>query len=97
MNNSEETCPENKEEEQFREHRQRRSSFWTADRQQSDLLKFRKSSTKWQLGPIFSERLFHGYDKPQRAYISEVSATCVATQVDGLEVGVQAILKIRKQ
>lgn len=94
MDKPEGTCLE---EEQFHEYRQMRSSFWAADRQQSDLLQFRKSSTKWQLGPIFSERLFHGYDKPQKASISEISATCVATQVDGPNIGTQAVLKIRKQ
>lgn len=85
------------EEEQIREYRQVRSSFWVSDRRLSDLLEIRRSATKWQLGSIFAERLFHGYDKPQKAHISEASATCLATQVDGPNIGLQAIVKIRKQ
>jgi hypothetical protein len=96
MYESEETYLED-EEEQFREYRDARSSFWISDRSHSDLLGFRRSATKWQLGPIFAERVFHDYDEPQEADISEASATCLATQIKGPNPGTRAILKIRKQ
>ncbi|KAK2767508.1 hypothetical protein FQN54_003665 [Arachnomyces sp. PD_36] len=93
----EEEDEEEEEEEQFQEYREVRSSFWVSDRDPSDLLKIGRSGAKWRLVPVFAERVFHDYDEPQKAHISEVSATCLATQVEGRKVGKQAIVKIRKQ
>ena len=80
---------------QFRELRATRSSHWIQDFEPSTLLEFPHSGTKWRSGPIFSERQFHDYDDDE--YISEASATCIATQVVGPNVGFKSILKIRAQ
>ncbi|PGH21303.1 hypothetical protein AJ80_03353 [Polytolypa hystricis UAMH7299] len=79
------------------EHLSARNSFWVPDPAPAELLTFRPSKTTWRMGRIFAERQFHRYDEPQEAYISEVGATCVATQVKGPNIGMLAILKIRKQ
>ncbi|PGH19045.1 hypothetical protein AJ79_00079 [Helicocarpus griseus UAMH5409] len=73
------------------------SNMTEADPNPSSLVRFARSKTTWRPGRIFAERQFHGYDEAQEAYISEVGATCVATQVEGANVGMQEILNIQKQ
>lgn len=98
MGNSENMHPTMKGEEwQFCEYRDMRSSFWVPDRHPSHLLEFYSCQTKWRLGKIFAERQFHDYDEKYKARISEVSATCLATQMEGPSIGMEAILKIRQQ
>src|SRR5438034_10264948 len=80
---------------QFKELRAMRLSHWIRDFEQWDLLEFPRSGTKWRLGPIFSERQFHDYNDDE--YISEASATCIATQVVGPNIGFKSILKIMAQ
>ena len=80
---------------QFKELSAMRSSHWIRNFEPWDLLKFPRSGTEWRLGLIFSERQFHDYDDDK--YISEASATCIATQVVGPNIGFKSILKIRAQ
>lgn len=52
---------------------------------------------QWKLGPIFKEREIHDYDTAFKAYISEASGVCIATQIKGPNPGVQGVAKIRMQ
>ncbi|KAK2803492.1 hypothetical protein FQN50_006927 [Emmonsiellopsis sp. PD_5] len=56
-----------------------------------------RSGILWKFGPIFTERETCGDDPICDAYISEVGATCVATQIRGPNPGLQGIAKIRMQ
>lgn len=55
------------------------------------------SNIKWKFGPIFRERESYGGDDIYKTWMEEVSATCVATQLEGPNPGIQGIAKIRMQ
>lgn len=85
------------EDRHFHELRGERSSFWFRDRRSDDLLQFPDSPRKWRLGRIFAKRQFHDDNEDGDPPVSQASATYISTQVEGPNVGIQAILKIRKQ
>ncbi|KAK2811178.1 hypothetical protein FQN50_002275 [Emmonsiellopsis sp. PD_5] len=83
------TESEDEEEQQFDELSSHRQSFWVKDIK--DPIYFDRSGTTWKADPIFHERSICEY------FIPEASAICVATQVEGPNPGMKAILKIRQQ
>ncbi|KAK2754214.1 hypothetical protein FQN54_007093 [Arachnomyces sp. PD_36] len=56
-----------------------------------------RSRILWKLGPIFTERETYGDDDIAKSYLTETCGTCVATQAEGPNPGVQGIAKIRMQ
>lgn len=60
------------------------------------MIYFTRSQTVWRAGPILTERVLHG-DVVDSKEISEASGVCIATQIQGPSVGMEAILKIRMQ
>ncbi|WEW61336.1 hypothetical protein PRK78_006826 [Emydomyces testavorans] len=62
-----------------------------------DIKYIRCSRSEWRLGPIFTEKEIRNLDRLYNRFISEASALCVATQANGSNPGLQAIVKIRMQ
>ena len=56
-----------------------------------------RSKILWKFGHIFTERETYGDDDIAKAFITEVCGTCVATQGEGPNPGVQGIAKVRMQ
>lgn len=73
-----------------------RESFWLDILGKDTKVYFYQSRTWWQAGPILTERVLHG-DAVDSLEISEASGVCIATQIKGPSVGMEAILKIRMQ
>ncbi|EEP82180.1 predicted protein [Uncinocarpus reesii 1704] len=74
---------------------QHRESRWVSD---LEPMRFPESKCVWQFGPIFAEReILVDDDMLHKKMITEASATCVATQVQGPNPGLQRIAKIRVQ
>lgn len=71
-----------------------RSSYWVRD---IPSFKNPLSKTLWKLGPVFTERETYGNDDIYETYMKETCGTCVATQLEGPNPGVQGIAKIRMQ
>ncbi|KAK2810537.1 hypothetical protein FQN50_002794 [Emmonsiellopsis sp. PD_5] len=70
-----------------------RSSHWV-----QDILSFTtRSGILWQLGPVFTERETYGYDEMYKTFMKEACGTCIATQLEGPNPGVQGVAKIRMQ
>lgn len=69
-----------------------RSTFWV-----EDIPCFRNphSNILWKFGPIFTERELEG--SYEREWLLEACGTCVATQVEGPNPGLQGVAKIRIQ
>lgn len=80
-----------REERQYREISQARDSYWIEDFGNDEVLKFPTTGTTWNPGKIFSER------QMRDCRIPEESALCVATQVEGPNPGLKAMLRIRQQ
>lgn len=83
------TCPR-------REELNYSNCCWVADPPEDFVLKFKGSNESWKLGPTFKERVLDG-DEHEGFELSEASAICIATQIDGPRKGMQAIAKIRVQ
>lgn len=73
-----------------------RESFWLDILGKDTTIYFTRSQTVWRAGPILTERVLHG-DVVDSKEISEASGVCIATQIQGPSVGMEAILKIRMQ
>lgn len=71
-----------------------RTSFWV---HRTPSFRSPQSQIHWKLGPVFTERETDGYDSIYKSYMTEVSGTCVATQIEGPNSGLQGIAKIRMQ
>ncbi|KAI1960875.1 hypothetical protein LOZ59_002570 [Ophidiomyces ophidiicola] len=71
-----------------------RKSFFVDD---MTYIQSHRSKIRWDLGPIFKERVIEGHDEICGMYVSEAVAACVATQVEGPNPGLQGIAKIRMQ
>ncbi|KAI1992530.1 hypothetical protein LOZ53_002462 [Ophidiomyces ophidiicola] len=71
-----------------------RKSFFVDDMR---YIQSHRSKIRWDLGPIFKERVIEGHDEICGMYVSEAVAVCVATQVEGPNPGLQGIAKIRMQ
>ncbi|PGH03321.1 hypothetical protein AJ79_07399 [Helicocarpus griseus UAMH5409] len=71
-----------------------RSSFWVRD---IPFFKNPRSEILWKLGPVFTERETYGNDDIYGAYMTEACGTCIATQLEGPNPGVQGVAKIGMQ
>ncbi|OJD14089.1 hypothetical protein AJ78_05535 [Emergomyces pasteurianus Ep9510] len=79
------------EQERYDELSMHRETYWIVKDANKIVSFTNMTNTKWKLGKTFSERVL------SEDYVSEASARCVATQVEGPDPGLRAIVKIRKQ
>lgn len=70
---------------------------WIQDFEPDEIIEFPHSKTKWRASPNFVERVWHTSATETELPVSEGSATCVAIQVEGPDVGMRAILKTRME
>ncbi|KKZ67667.1 hypothetical protein EMCG_06727 [[Emmonsia] crescens] len=75
--------------ESFEDLSERRRSFWIDV--EGKIISFTNPDTKWRLSQEFTERCIREYCIP------EASAMCVATQMEGPNPGLNAMVRIRKE
>lgn len=80
---------EKQAQESFEDLSETRESFWIDV--EGKIISFTNPDTKWRLSREFTERCIREYCIP------EASAMCVATQMEGPNPGLNAMVRIRKE